>query len=519
MHASRFGVTGRALERGLWQLATWNPRDFTTDNHRTVDDRPYGGGPGMVMLAEPLAKAVDAAREAQRAAGFAATRTIHLSPSGVPLTHARVAELAAASAPAYVLLAGRYEGIDERFVAREVDEEIAIGDFVVSGGELPALMLIDAVVRQRARRAERRGVRACRIRSSSGLLDCPHYTRPETSRARRGRRTTAIACRTSCCPGITRTSARWRLMQSLGRTIGSAPRSAAGRGRYRSEEAALLAALRAARCRNGSRSTRRGRRRAARTKRAHQGSPCAARQANAHPTGRTSGMNIIETLEKEEIARLGQDDSRVRAGRHRHRQRERRRRRAQARAGLRRRRHREAQPRPQFVVHRAQDLERRRRGAHVPDLFAAARLDRGQAQGRCAPRQALLPARPLGQVGAHPRKARAQRTRKSRASKRGGRATASQGAEGRVAERPSSARRPCVSRSTSSAQGAICREIGARQKRQLSSCLFACGRSLSICTRFPAFGLLLAYLALLTEGDFPEDSCIRRRLSATPSRR
>src|SRR5437899_2063911 len=177
-HASRFGVTGRALERGLWQLATWNPRDFTTDNYRTVDDRPYGGGPGMVMLAEPLSRAVSAARAAQREEGYPATRTIHLSPSGVPLTHRRVAELAAAPATAYVLVAGRYEGIDERFIAREVDEEIAIGDFVVSGGELPALMLIDAVIRQRP------GVlndaeSAAQDSFVAGLLDCPHYTRPE----------------------------------------------------------------------------------------------------------------------------------------------------------------------------------------------------------------------------------------------------------------------------------------------------------------------------------------------------
>src|SRR4051812_43062309 len=145
-HASRFGVTGRARERGLWQMQVWNPRDYASGNYRNVDDRPYGGGPGMVMLREPLAKALDAARSAQRDAGFASSRTLYLSAAGAPLTHGKVTELAHAGA-AYVLLAGRYEGVDERFLEHCVDEEIAVGDFVVSGGELPALMLIDAMVR------------------------------------------------------------------------------------------------------------------------------------------------------------------------------------------------------------------------------------------------------------------------------------------------------------------------------------------------------------------------------------
>ena len=231
-HASRFGVTGRALERGLWRLATWNPRDFTTDNYRTVDDRPYGGGPGMVMLAEPLAKAVAAARAAQREAGYSTTRTIHLSPSGVPLTHRRVAELAAAEATAYVLVAGRYEGVDERFVAREVDEEIAIGEFVVSGGELPALMLIDAVVRQRP------GVlndaeSAAQDSFVTGLLDCPHYTRPE--------RFEDAGVPEVLLSGHHADIRRWRLMQSLGRTKERRPGLLEGRSLSK-EETALLAA-------------------------------------------------------------------------------------------------------------------------------------------------------------------------------------------------------------------------------------------------------------------------------------
>lgn len=208
--AARVGVTGRALERGLWKLGVWNPRDFATDNHRTVDDRPYGGGPGMVMLAEPLAKALEAARSVQREQGYAVTRTIHLSPAGVPLTHDRVAKLAAAAdGTGYVLLAGRYEGIDERLLTREVDEEIAIGDFVVSGGELPALMLIDAIVRQRpgvlndAESAEQDSFVA-------GLLDCPHYTRPEHYE---GERVPEVLL-----SGHHAAIRRWRLKQALGRT-------------------------------------------------------------------------------------------------------------------------------------------------------------------------------------------------------------------------------------------------------------------------------------------------------------
>ncbi len=230
-HASRFGVTGRALERGLWQLGTWNPRDFASDNHRTVDDRPYGGGPGMVMLIEPLAKALAAAKTRQRGEGCTTTRTIYLSPAGTCLTHARVAELAAAADhTGYVLVAGRYEGIDERFIAREVDEEIAIGDFVVSGGEMPALMLIDAIVRQRpgvlndAESAEQESFVA-------GLLDCPHYTRPEQY----GGDPVPAVLLSGHHAGIR----RWRLKQSLGRTFERRPGLLEGRA-LTEEEAALL---------------------------------------------------------------------------------------------------------------------------------------------------------------------------------------------------------------------------------------------------------------------------------------
>src|SRR5205823_14326174 len=177
-HAASFGVTGRARERKLWTLGVWNPRDFAYDNHKTVDDRPYGGGPGMVMLPGPLTEAIDAARAAQRAAGVTTTQTIHLTPAGTPLTHDRVVELARATDAGYVLVAGRYEGIDERVAIREIDEEIAVGDFVVSGGELPALMVIDAIARLLPG-ALNDADSAAQESFVGGLLDCPHYTRPE----------------------------------------------------------------------------------------------------------------------------------------------------------------------------------------------------------------------------------------------------------------------------------------------------------------------------------------------------
>ena len=168
------GITSRALQRGLWSLRCWNPRDFAFDAYRTVDDRPYGGGPGMVMLGEPLARALQAIDADRRSEPRAPV--IHLSPRGRPLTHARVEALAAL--PAVTLLASRYEAVDQRFIDRHVDEEIAIGDFVVSGGELPAMMLMDAVVRllPGALNDQRS---ALEDSFANGLLDCPHYTRPE----------------------------------------------------------------------------------------------------------------------------------------------------------------------------------------------------------------------------------------------------------------------------------------------------------------------------------------------------
>jgi tRNA (guanine37-N1)-methyltransferase len=173
------GITARALEQGLWTLRLWNPRDFATDAYRTVDDRPYGGGPGMVMLAEPLEKAIEAARAAQRDAGIARSRVIYLSPQGARLDHARVMSLA--GEPGLVLLCGRYEGVDERLIQREVDEELSIGDYVLSGGELAAMVVIDAVVRQLPGAV---GDADSVVEESfvKGLLDHPHYTRPEVYR-------------------------------------------------------------------------------------------------------------------------------------------------------------------------------------------------------------------------------------------------------------------------------------------------------------------------------------------------
>ena len=170
------GVTRRAFEQKRWSLSTWNPRDFTTDNHRTVDDRPYGGGPGMVMMAKPLEAAIAAAKQRQVMAELPIPRVVFMSPQGKALTHERVMQLK--DEPGLVLLCGRYEAVDQRLLDRCVDEEISLGDFVLSGGELPAMALMDAVVRQLP------GVLnddASAVEDSfvNGLLDSPHYTRPD----------------------------------------------------------------------------------------------------------------------------------------------------------------------------------------------------------------------------------------------------------------------------------------------------------------------------------------------------
>ncbi|AMP01104.1 tRNA (guanine(37)-N(1))-methyltransferase [Collimonas arenae] len=170
------GVTRRAFEQKKCELAMWNPRDFTTDNHRTVDDRPYGGGPGMVMLAKPLEAAIDAAKARQLKLELPVPKVVYLSPQGGPLTHQRVMQLTAE--PGLVLLCGRYEAVDQRLLDRCVDEEISLGDFVLSGGELPAMALMDAVIRQLPG-VLNDGASAVEDSFVNGLLDCPHYTRPE----------------------------------------------------------------------------------------------------------------------------------------------------------------------------------------------------------------------------------------------------------------------------------------------------------------------------------------------------
>jgi tRNA (guanine37-N1)-methyltransferase len=170
------GVTRRAFEQERWGLSLWNPRDFTQDRHRTVDDRPYGGGPGMVMLARPLEATIAAAKQRQVQLGLPVPRVVFMSPQGKPLTHERVMKLK--DEPGLVVLCGRYEAVDQRLLDRCVDEEISLGDFVLSGGELPAMALMDAVVRQLPGVL---GDDASALEDSfvNGLLDSPHYTRPE----------------------------------------------------------------------------------------------------------------------------------------------------------------------------------------------------------------------------------------------------------------------------------------------------------------------------------------------------
>lgn len=200
---AEYGVGGRARDAGLIELATWNPRDYATDRHRTVDDRPYGGGPGMVMKVEPLRASIRAAR----AARDDDAPVIYLSPQGRPLDQGVVAELA--GEPRLILLCGRYEGVDERVIEADVDDELSVGDYVVSGGELPAMVVLDAVSRLVP------GVlghdqSAAQDSFMGGLLDCPHYTRPEVVDERRVPEV--------LLGGDHGAVDRWRYKQALGRT-------------------------------------------------------------------------------------------------------------------------------------------------------------------------------------------------------------------------------------------------------------------------------------------------------------
>lgn len=231
---SGFGVTGRAQGRTLYELQCWNPRDFTEDRHRTVDDRPYGGGPGMVMLPGPLEKAICAAKARQADSVGRAGRVIYLSPQGRRLDHARVLELVAE--PSLVLLCGRYEGVDQRLIERCVDEEISLGDFVLSGGELPAMVLLDAMIRQLPG-ALNDGDSAVEDSFVDGLLDCPHYTRPVDYEG--------VSVPAVLMSGNHAEIRRWRLQQSLGRTEQRRPDLMSGRVLSK-EEFRLLEAFRQA---------------------------------------------------------------------------------------------------------------------------------------------------------------------------------------------------------------------------------------------------------------------------------
>jgi tRNA (guanine37-N1)-methyltransferase len=218
------GVVGRALERGVLEVRTIDPRSFTTDAHRTVDDRPYGGGPGMVLKLEPLR---DAVRAAQRELP-PGCRRVYLGADGVPFSQAR-ARLASGW-PGLILVAGRYEGVDERFVETEIDEQWSIGDYVLTGGELPALVVVDAIARLLP------GTLGCEASAveesfSDGLLDWPHYTRPASAA---GREVPAVLA-----SGDHAAIRRWRLQQALGRTWQRRPELLERRG-LSGEERALL---------------------------------------------------------------------------------------------------------------------------------------------------------------------------------------------------------------------------------------------------------------------------------------
>jgi tRNA (guanine-N(1)-)-methyltransferase len=217
-----YGITGRALQRGLWHFNSINPRQFADNKLGYIDDRPFGGGPGMIMMAEPLQSAIDAAKAQHNG------KVVYLSPQGSPLTHQKAAELA--KLDSLILVCGRYEGIDERLLSNAIDEEISIGDFVVSGGELPAMMLMDAVLRLIP------GVlgdadSAGQDSFANGLLDCPHYTRP-------------IEFQGMTVPAVLRSGnhaliAEWRLEQALRRTLQRRPDLLAGRA-LTPEESRLL---------------------------------------------------------------------------------------------------------------------------------------------------------------------------------------------------------------------------------------------------------------------------------------
>ncbi|WP_184035083.1 tRNA (guanosine(37)-N1)-methyltransferase TrmD [Chitinivorax tropicus] len=226
---TQHGISRRALERGVYGLHCWNPRDFASDNYRTVDDRPYGGGPGMVMLVEPLELALEAAKARQNAMGVHTPKVVYLSPQGQLLNHQLVMSLR--DEPGLILLAGRYEGIDERLIERQVDIEVSVGDYVLSGGELGAMVLMDAIIRQLPG-VLNTDASAEQDSFVNGLLDCPHYTRPEEYQ---GMRVPDVLL-----SGNHAEINRWRLKQALGRTCLRRPEMLANR-QLTKEESRLLA--------------------------------------------------------------------------------------------------------------------------------------------------------------------------------------------------------------------------------------------------------------------------------------
>lgn len=231
------GIPRKALEIGAWSLGVVNPRDFSEDRHRTVDDRPFGGGPGMVMMAKPLELAIRSAKARQQGLGVKVSRVIYLSPQGRRLGQSAVVSLATSSSKreGFVLVCGRYEGVDERLIERLVDEEISIGDFVVSGGELPAMLLIDAVVRNLPG-ALNDELSAKQDSFVDGLLDCPHFTRPEVYEETR--------VPDVLLSGNHERIRRWRLKESLARTLKRRPDLLQNRALSK-EEAQLLAEVKA----------------------------------------------------------------------------------------------------------------------------------------------------------------------------------------------------------------------------------------------------------------------------------
>ncbi|MEA1888802.1 MAG: tRNA (guanosine(37)-N1)-methyltransferase TrmD [Pseudomonadota bacterium] len=203
---TEYGVTSRAVEKGVLSVQCWNPRDYTEDRHRTVDDRPYGGGPGMVMKTGPLEKTLTAILN-QRGSQRNDCKVVYLSPQGQVFNHRMAEEFALL--PGMILLSGRYEGIDERFLQDHIDQEVSIGDFVLTGGELPAMVLVDAVARLLPGVLGNEGS-AEADSFVDGLLDCPHYTRPEIYN---GQQVPEVLL-----SGNHEAIRRWRLKQSLGRT-------------------------------------------------------------------------------------------------------------------------------------------------------------------------------------------------------------------------------------------------------------------------------------------------------------